>query len=117
MADQQTAGTQVTVSPTVNIYELPTGYVLEADLPGVSKEGVELSVEDNILTISGKRNYAATESQEVYRESLQADYRRAFELDPAIDSAKISAKIEQGVLTVTLPKGEKALQRKIEITS
>jgi HSP20 family protein len=116
VAEQQPAADQVTISPNVNIYETGTGYILEADLPGVGKDGVDLFVEDNVLTIIGRRNRVASESQEVYRESVQADYRRAFELDPAIDAAKIGAKMEQGVLTVTLPKGEKAIQRKIEIT-
>jgi HSP20 family protein len=52
----------------------------------------------------------------LYRESRPSDYRRVFELDPAIDSSKISAKMEQGVLTLTLPKTEKVKPRKIEIS-
>jgi len=52
-------------------------------------------------------------AQLVYRESRPADYRRTFELDPAIDTGKINAKVEQGVLTLQLPKVEKVKPRKI----
>jgi HSP20 family protein len=51
----------------------------------------------------------------LFRESNTADYRRVFELDPAIDTSKVSAKIEQGVLTVTLPKSERVKPRKIKV--
>jgi HSP20 family protein len=52
----------------------------------------------------------------VYRETRGFDYRRAFEIDPSIDTAKITAKIDQGVLTLTLPKAESVKPRKITVT-
>jgi len=103
------------VSPEVNIYEIKDGYVLEAELPGVNKEGLEIEVEDNTLTIVGRRVPSEVKGQALYRESTVADYRRVFELDPAIDAAKIEAKLNQGVLTLTLSKSEAVKPRKVVV--
>jgi HSP20 family protein len=102
------------VSPNVNIIETKEGYVLEAEMPGVAKEGLEISVEENVLTIVGRRQPEPVVNS-LYRESSPADYRRAFELDPSIESGKISAQIEQGILTLTLPKAEKVKPRRITV--
>jgi HSP20 family protein len=101
------------VAPQVNIFENKEGYVLEAEMPGVSKEGLEVTVEDNEITIVGRRSTETAPGQTLFRERHAADYRRVFELDPAIDTSKISARVEQGVLTLTLPKSEKVKPRKI----
>jgi HSP20 family protein len=103
------------VSPDVNIFETAEGYVLEAELPGVSKSGVEISVEGNELTLVGRREKSDLKANHIYSESSAADYRRVFELDPAIDTAKVDAKIEQGILTVTLPKSERVKPRKVPV--
>lgn len=102
------------VAPDVNIYETESGYVLEAEMPGVSKEHLEVSLEGNSLTILGHRHDEAP-AQFLYRESKPADFRRVFELDPAIDSAKIRAQMDQGVLTLELPKTEAVKPRKIAV--
>lgn len=103
------------VAPEVNIYETKDGYVLEAELPGVNKEGLDIQVEDNTLTLIARRVPSDVKGQALYRESTAADYRRAFELDPAIDTAKIEATLNQGVLTLTLPKSEAVKPRKIAV--
>jgi HSP20 family protein len=103
------------VSPEVNIFETKDGYVLEAEMPGVNKDGLEITLEGNEITIIGRRSTETLEADVLYRESRPADYRRVFELDPAIDSAKISAKIDQGVLRLSLLKTEKVKPRKITI--
>jgi HSP20 family protein len=103
------------VAPNVNIFETDEGYVLQAEMPGVSKEGLDLTVEGSEITITGRRNPDATVGETLFRERNAADYRRVFELDPAIDTAKVSAKIAQGVLTVTLPKSERVKPRKITV--
>lgn len=103
------------VTPEVNIFETKNGYVLEAEMPGVSKEGLEITLEGNEITLVGRRQPETLKADVLYRESRPADYRRVFELDPAIDSSKISAKIDQGVLTLQLPKTEKVKPRKIAI--
>jgi HSP20 family protein len=104
------------IRPVVDIYQTQDGYVLEAELPGVSKDGLSINVEGNLLTVEGRRSAPALpESEFFYRESSAADFRRVFELDPAIDAAKISARMEQGILTLTLPKVEAAKPRKIAV--
>ena len=103
------------VAPEVNIVETRDGYVLEAEMPGVSKEGLEITLEGNEITIVGHRNNEVASGTPLFRERAQADYRRVFELDPAIDTARIAAKMDQGVLSLTLPKSESVKPRKIAV--
>ncbi len=103
------------VSPGVDIFETKDGYVLHAEMPGVSKEGLEITLEGNEITITGHRNSNGVRGEPVFRESHNADFRRVFELDPAIDTGKVSAKMEQGVLVLTLPKSEKVKPRRITV--
>ena len=103
------------VAPEVNIFETEDGYVVEAEMPGINKEGLEITVEGDELIIVGHRNREQVNGQPLFRERRLTDYRRSFELDPAIDTAKISAKIDQGIVTVTLPKSEKVKPRKITV--
>lgn len=104
------------ITPVVDIYESKDGYVVEAEMPGVSKEGLEITLEGNELTITGHRKLPELEGETLFRESSGFDYRRMFELDPAIDTGKISAKMEQGFLTLTLPKSERVKPRKIAVS-
>jgi HSP20 family protein len=99
----------------VNIFETKDGYILEAEMPGVSKEGLEVTLEGAELTIVGRRRSEPLPGESLFRESSPADYRRVFELDPAIDTGKVSAKMEQGILTLTLPKSERVKPRKISV--
>ncbi|HUR44302.1 MAG TPA: Hsp20/alpha crystallin family protein [Candidatus Saccharimonadales bacterium] len=103
------------VSPQVNIYETKDGYLLEADLPGVTKDGLEVTLENTTLTLVGRRAQQSSLGEVRYRESRPADFRRAFELDPSIDTARIHARMDQGVLFLELPKAEKVKPRKIKI--
>ncbi|MEI8235512.1 MAG: Hsp20/alpha crystallin family protein [Verrucomicrobiota bacterium] len=101
--------------PSANIREERDAYVLELEMPGVCKTGIEVTVEQNELTIVGHRSDAEPQGEAVYRESRRADFRRSFELDPSINAAKIQAKMEQGVLKLTLPKAESIKPRKIQV--
>jgi len=103
------------VVPEVNIFETKDGYVLEAEMPGVNKSGLEITLEGNEITIVGLRHTETLPGNALFRESQSYDYRRVFELDPAIDTTKVSAKMDQGVLTLTLPKSEKVKPRKIKV--
>ncbi len=102
-------------SPEVNIYETSEGYVLEAEMPGVNKEGLEITLEGNEITIVGHRHVAPLSGEALFRESFRGDFRRVFELDPAIDTSRIAARMDQGVLTLTLPKSERVKPRKIKV--
>jgi len=109
------AARQEYVAPEVNIFETKDGYTLEAEMPGVDKSGLEITLEGTEITIVGRRHTEALAGEALFRECPAADYRRVFELDPAIDTGKISAKIEQGILTLTLPKSERVKPRKIAV--
>jgi HSP20 family protein len=104
------------VSPRATVLENNDGYTLQVEMPGVNKEGLEMWVENNELTIIGRRSLPTVSGTLIHRESRRENFRRAFELDPSIDSSKISAKIDQGVLTLTLPKAEQVKPRKITVS-
>lgn len=103
------------LTPLANILESSDGYILEAEMPGVNKDGLEVTVENGQLQIFGRRANLLEKGKEVYRESRGLDYRRVFELDPSIDAARITAKIDQGVLRLHLPKAESVKPRKISV--
>jgi HSP20 family protein len=103
------------VCPAVNIFETKEGYVLEAEMPGVNKDGVEITLENNELTIAGRRNSETVSGEPLFRERSAAHFRRVFELDPAIDTGAINAKVNQGVLTLTLPKSAQVKPRRITV--
>lgn len=103
------------VSPEVNIFESGEGYVIEAEMPGVSKEGLEITLEGTEITIIGRRHDEAVTGEPLVRERQRADFRRVFEMDPAIDTAKINARMTQGVLTLVLPKSEQVKPRRIAV--
>jgi Molecular chaperone (small heat shock protein) len=104
------------IAPAASVVETADGYTLEVEMPGVNKKGLEISVENNELTIVGRRSLSAVEGTLIHRESRPENYRRAFELDPSIDANKISAKIDQGVMSLTLPKAEHVKPRKITVS-
>ncbi len=101
--------------PAVNIYETQEGYLLEADMPGVNKDGLEIYLDQNELTLLGRRTLSTPETEH-YRESGQGDFRRVFELNPEIDTDKITARVENGVLSLNLAKREQVKPRRISIT-
>jgi len=111
-----TTRTPTWVVPRANILENKDAYILDLEMPGVSKDGVEITVDNNELTITGHRAARELKADAVYRETRLLDYRRVFDLDPSIDAGRISAKVEQGILTLTLPKAESLKPRKIAVT-
>jgi len=112
---QRQNGSAAVWSPPVDIHETKDAYVLRAEMPGVRKDSLEITVEGSTLTILGRRAEQRPQGRPVHRESRDADYRRVFELDPTIDTAKIRARVEQGVVTVELAKAERVKPRKIKI--
>jgi HSP20 family protein len=102
-------------TPLVNLHQDADGYSLEVEMPGVSKQGVEITVEDGKLIIGGHRAPGGEFGRAVYRERRAGEYRRVFDLDPSIDGSRISASMEQGLLKVHLPKSEAVKPRKITV--
>lgn len=103
------------VVPAVNLHHDTEGFTLEAEMPGVRKGGVEITYDEGKLTLTGHRAAPAPAGNAVYTESTGQAYRRVFDIDPSIDAEKISATIEQGLLTVRLPKAEASKPRKITL--
>jgi HSP20 family protein len=104
------------ITPPASVRDTNEGYVVTIEMPGVAKNGVEITFESPTLTVTGRRAPSEPAGELLYRETRQGDYRREFELDPAIDTARITAKVEQGVLTLMLPKSEEVKPRKIQVT-
>jgi HSP20 family molecular chaperone IbpA len=102
--------------PPVDIVEDAQGITLTADMPGVGKEGLSVGVEGDTLTIEGAdRLNESSNLQNVYAEIRVAQYKRTFVLSRDLDTEKIEAKLANGVLTLTIPKVEKAKPRRIEV--
>jgi HSP20 family protein len=108
LARQDPSSTQF-VTPLADVESTKDGYTIHAEMPGVDKSGLEITVNNGELTILGHRHTEDPASQPVYREIRQN------ELDPAIDTDGIAARIEQGVLTLTLPKAQSVKPRKITV--
>jgi HSP20 family protein len=104
------------ITPPASVTEIADGYMLETEMPGVKKDGLDISVENNELTIIGRRSLPTVEGTLMHRESRPENFRRVFELDPSIDADKISAKVDQGLVTLTLPKAEHVKPRKITVS-
>src|SRR6267378_8543283 len=87
------------VIPPANISATENEYIVELEMPGVNKEGLEVTVEGNELTIIGRRQLDIPDGELCYCETPQADFRRVFELGPDVDTSKITAEMRQGILT------------------
>ena len=113
-AEQTTAGSVFT--PDVDIFETDHEITLLADLPGVKAEDLTIDLRDNTLALSGdNRPLGGAEGEDILVEYEMGTYYRQFTLSEVIDQNKIDAKLENGVLRLTLPKVEKAAPRKITI--
>jgi HSP20 family protein len=102
-------------TPAVNLRHDAEGFTLEVEMAGVAKNGVDITFDDGKLTLVGHRAERSAPGTRLHGESAGRDYRRVFDLDPAIDPERITANLEQGLLTVHLPKVEAAKPRKIAV--
>ena len=104
-------------TPQVDILEFEDELTLQADMPGVELEGVDIHFENGELTLHGRVAPRDEGVQLMYREYDVGDFHRSFKIGSSIDSAKIAAQLADGVLTVHLPKNESVKPRKIQVTS
>lgn len=104
-------------SPSVDIYENKDQIVLEAELPGMRPEDVDISVENNVLTIHGERKFEKKDEQDNFHrvERSYGSFTRSFTLPPTVSNENVDAAFENGVLRLTLAKREEAKPRRIEI--
>ncbi|NUN71176.1 MAG: Hsp20/alpha crystallin family protein [Bacteroidetes bacterium] len=103
--------------PAVDITENAERYVLNAELPGMAKEDVQVTLENNVLTIRGEKKGTTEEKQgDVHRiERRFGSFERSFTLPSTVDVNKIDAQYKDGVLSLTLPKAEEAKPRAIDV--
>lgn len=106
-----------TWAPAVDIYKKGDSYILEAELPGLSKDDIELSVQDNVVTIRGKKEDKKEVKDEDYfcYERTYGEFYRNFELPAEIDANKVKATFTNGVLRAELPISESAKPKQIKI--
>ena len=103
--------------PVTDIFESNEALTVVLELPGVNNNSVEVRVDNDVLTIEGQIDFSKYESlQPVYTEYNIGNYTRSFELSSKIDQNRISADLKDGVMTVVLPKAEKAKPRKIAVS-
>jgi len=104
--------------PAVDILENENEIFILADMPGVESKNIDIDLRDNLLTLRGKISPVEEEKEKVlYREFNWGDYFRQFTVTDAINQGKISAKIDNGVLQLTLPKAEKKKPKKIQVAA
>ena len=104
-------------SPAVDIQETEEGFVLKADLPGLDKDDIEVKIENDVLTLSGKRGGSSEEKSNGYvsRERYAGSFTRTFKLGPKVARGDIEASYKDGVLTLVLPKAEEAKPLQITV--
>lgn len=104
-------------NPPIDIYETTEGLVLYADLPGVNSEGLDLQVQDNRLALFGRIDGAVPTSGMVHQEYQVGDFLRSFILSDEVDHNKITARLNNGVLRVELPRTARTEPRRIEVST
>ena len=117
-AQPETTRTVPTVSPATDVVERDSEIVVIADMPGVDEKHVEVTLENNVLTIRGQAFYEAPAQMDGSHEEFRArDYERAFTIREEVDREKIRATMKNGVLRVTLPRSAETAPRRINVTS
>jgi HSP20 family protein len=103
--------------PAADIYEKPDAILVMCDMPGVDEKHVDVSLEDDVLTLVGEQVLAEPQGYErIYRARRPGLFRRSFTLHSEIDRDQIQARVKQGVLSLVLPKSKKARPKKIAVT-
>jgi HSP20 family protein len=102
--------------PVVDIFERDNSIVVQAELPGFSPDQIDISVENNVLHLKGEQKTEQSENNQYHlHERTFSSFRRSFTLPMSVDVNKAEAVFENGVLTLTLPKDEAALPKKINV--
>ena len=104
-------------SPGFDLHETDDAYVIEADLPGLKQDDINITVEQGIITIKGERKYEEKQKEKGYRriERGYGSFQRAFRLPQNVDADKVEARFTDGVLTVNVPKPAEAKPRQVAV--
>ncbi|MBE7537993.1 MAG: Hsp20/alpha crystallin family protein [Opitutaceae bacterium] len=110
------ATTMQTVRPAYRVQETADAFTATVYLPGVTKDGLEISADREEIVVTGRRGWKAPETwTSLYRESVEAEFSLTLSHDASVDVDKINAELRDGVLTLTLPKAEALKPRKIAV--
>ena len=103
--------------PAIDVRETEDCFEFTAELPGLTKDEVEITIEDKVLTLSGERKFEGDEERNGYHriERAYGSFSRSFTLPNEVDQEKVKAVFENGLLAVSIPKAEQVKPRKIEI--
>ncbi len=103
--------------PLVNIRETESSFFVEAELPGLTKKDLEITLENNLLKLSGERHFEKDAKEENYHriERSYGNFLRTFSLPSQVDPEGVKASFKDGILTIEVPKAEEAKPRKIAI--
>ena len=104
-------------SPSVDVKETKEAFILEAELPGLSKDDIHITLEDSVLRLTGERRFQKEEEKENYHriERAYGSFSRSFTLGSGVDPSRVQAAFKDGVLTLTVPKSEESKPREIAI--
>ena len=104
-------------APAVDIIENEDGIVLKAELPGINPKDVTVTIDNNVLTLKGERHVEKEAKKENFHrmERAYGVFARSFTLPEHVDTAKVTAEFKDGLLTITMPRGDAAKSRAIEI--
>ncbi|WP_159448723.1 Hsp20/alpha crystallin family protein [Demequina sp. NBRC 110053] len=106
-------------SPALDVEENEDGFTLHVELPGVSPDQVDVSIEENVLTVAGQRDFYADANAEGFKriERRFGRFHRAVRLPDRVDPDRIEASYRDGLLTITVPKAESAKPRRIQVAT
>jgi len=117
--DKKTEGTTPgrVFMPVTDIFETPEALTVVLEMPGVDRDSIAASVENDVVTIEGRIDFTKYEGMHpVYTEYNVGHFARSFEISNKIDQSKITALMKDGVVTIVLPKAEQAKPRKIQVS-
>lgn len=115
--DKETGLLEGMWTPAVDIFDSKDNILVRADLPGLKKEDIDISVRDNVLTIKGekKQEKEVKEKEYVRTERFYGSFHSAMSLPAGVDESKVTAAYKNGVLEITLPKKEEAKPKQIKV--
>jgi HSP20 family protein len=104
-------------TPALDLYQTSDNVVAVVEVPGMSKEDIDISLHDGMLSIAGKRQSTSGDEENAERtERFSGKFRRSITLPTRVEAGKVSATYKDGILTITLPKAEEAKPKKVEVT-
>jgi HSP20 family protein len=103
-------------APALDLYQDRDHFTVFIDLPGMKKEDIDVSLHGDALTISGQRNREEKDDQGLRNERFYGNFQRSITLPSAVDSSKVKASYQDGILQIVLPKSEEAKPRQIEVS-